>query len=708
MKRKISLYSVVLTSIVCMFGWSMTANAAVRVLGNGGDTTSGDASTDSGSKSSVTTSAVTKNTRASSLRFAPTVSANYTGLATGGTGNTVTTGVAVGAPSSTARLSIGKYLNLSHNKSQSGSGSGGTIISNTEVDKLRTDLDAVQDRMDALETNKQSALVVDDAYIDIEGDDHNVISINMEKLTAELQEALGTTQGIRTEFDQDYRLWWCYANAEKTACAGDRHEIVDLDDVLTRYDLAHNNSSLSAALTELEGKQGILHEADNGYVAIDQELGTIDVKFDDLVQALGETDLNSEIRFQDGKLQWRKGDSTDWSTADIEALMQSSLTTYATKEQLADYVTKSQLDGLQGSLEPDENGYVTITNNKIGLNMIDLRNALQIPDPQAQVEIEMTPNGILRWRYVGETNWTEVDNVDSRIAGKLSDYVDNTALATALQDYVQNTYLTEELRNYAKSTYVDNALAQKQIKLTTADDGYIQLTPVEGADTIIGLKYDDLRNAFGIDGLRSSEIQVNNGKLQWRYGDDWLDEAHTQKKWTDVPNWSELLSGYVTTVDFGNFQDAVSQSLAGKQIKLTPATDGHIVLSETGVIGVDFGSLMSAIRGQLGETGDDISTELRFADGTIQWRYSDELQDGDKVWRSLSLPYVTQTELETNYYDKDDVDVIVDAINEALAKLSRPTDAGLYLLSVTPGDNGGESVSTWTSVKIVDGEGIVH
>jgi hypothetical protein len=117
---------------------------------------------------------------------------------------------------------------------------------------------------------------------------------------------------------------------------------------------------------------------------------------------------------------------------------------------------------------------------------------------------------------------------------------------------------------------------------------------------------------------------------------------------------------------------------------------------------------MSAIRGQLGETGDDISTELRFADGTIQWRYSDELQDGEKVWRSLSLPYVTQTELETNYYDKDDVDVIVDAINEALAKLSRPTDAGLYLLSVTPGDNGGESVSTWTSVKIVDGEGIVH
>ena len=937
MKRRTGFYSVILTSVVCMLGGSAFAASSVRMLGAGaktvsagtGDATTG-ASVDGGAKSGVATTAVAQTTRASSLRFTPnatnkTVAAQgYSGLATNGNAQSANNnGVGI-TTSPSARLSIGKYLNLSHSSNTvtpggtTGGGTGtGTGATDENLDALRTELDALQNQVDRLKDDKQNALIVGDGeYIDIAGPDNNVISIDINALKSDLQAALDTKKPILTEIDDNYKLWWCYANATETACDGEKRSVVDLGKVLEEYDLANENISLKDALA---GKQGILGEADNGFITINQQAGTIGLKFDELRAALGiDNAKTSEIRYtDDGKLQWRYMDEFEqngdkkWNTADIAALMRQSLENYVQIQALEDYVQKSELAGLQttltadengylkiqdnqigvkfdelraalniptereiemefdddgkiqwryvgadawhktnkkvsdfvdlsgyvlrselaglqGALTASENGYLEINNNQIGIKFDDLNTALNIPAAQRDIEMEITSAGQLRWRYLdafeadgttkkwttvsenindlidsklagyaklddlsglqltmstdengyleingntinvkfdklksdlnipaaqrdiemeitsaGQLQWRYLDvfeddgttkkwtpvsvNINDLIDGKLANYVSNESLTNTLNDYVTNNNLSTTLADYATKTYVDNGLATRQVKLTEAANGFIEIKPVDGAETnTIGIKFDELKTALNIPDAKTSELRVNNGVLQWRYVDEFEDEPDAQtgepvKKWTDVYDLNAKLGDWVTNTDFNAAINRIDSELAGKQIKLTPADGGYIILDEqTGEIAVD----MSSLRQQLSIDGNNARTsELRVFDGKLQWRYLDEFETDDQnnqvaVWHVLDLDtvelplYTEKSYLWKNYYNKTYVDnlarTIENNINTTLERLALPDgpDAGLYMLSVKgSGDN---KVSTWSPVQIVDADGNVQ
>lgn len=846
MKRRTGFYSVILTSVVCMLGGSAFAASSVRMLGTGAKTVSAGtedattgASVDGGAKSGVATTAVAQTTRASSLRFTPnatnkTVTAQgYSGLATNGNAQSSNNnGVGI-TTSPSARLSIGKYLNLSHSSNAvtpggatgGGTGTGtGTGATDEDLDALRTELDALQNQVDRLKDGKQNTLIVGDGeYIDIAGPDNNVISIDINALKNDLQAALDTKKPILTEIDDNYKLWWCYANATETACDGEKRSVVDLGKVLEEYDLANENVSLKDALA---GKQGILGEADNGFITINQQAGTIGLKFDELRAALGiDNAKTSEIRYtDDGKLQWRYMDEFEqngdkkWNTADIAALMRQSLENYVQIQALEDYVQKSELAGLQtaltadengylkiqdnqigvkfdelraalniptereiemefdddgkiqwryagadawhktnkkvsdfvdlsgyvlrselaglqGALTASENGYLEINNNQIGIKFDDLKTALDIPGAQRDIEMEITSAGQLRWRYLdafeadGTTKkWTSVsENINDLIDGKLANYVSNESLTNTLNDYVTNNNLSTTLADYATKTYVDNGLAMRQVKLTEAANGFIEIKPVDGAETnTIGIKFDELKTALNIPDAKTSELRVNNGVLQWRYVDEFEDEPDAQtgesvKKWTDVYDLNAKLGDWVTNTDFNAAINRIDSELAGKQIKLTPADGGYIILDEqTGEIAVD----MSSLRQQLSIDGNNARTsELRVFDGKLQWRYLDEFEtDGQNnqvaVWHVLDLDtvelslYTEKSYLWKNYYNKTYVDnlarTIENNINTTLERLALPDgpDAGLYMLSVKgSGDN---KVSTWSPVQIVDADGNVQ
>ena len=992
MIKRTSLYSIVLTSIACMLSDAVFAASSVRMLGSTGNTvigatgdvTKGEA-VDSGTKSgSVTTSAVTQTNRSASLRFSPNSTSSvqsYSGLVSSGDNGSTSSNVAT---SPSARLSIGKYLNLSHSNRPTGgqSSSGGSSTSSKDVDNLRTELDKVKDQVDRLKTGKQNVLVVGDGeYIDITGADNNVISIDVEALKTGLQTALGTDRDILTEIDDDYKIWWCYANSTKTACSGEKQLVVDLGAVLDSYDVTNNNTFRSA----LAGKQGILSPADNGYITINQRAGTIGVNFNELQSALGISDMKtSEIQYDadHGKLQWRytdefenDGHTKKWTTADINALILANLNNYVQISTLQNYVQRSELAGLQGALTADENGYLKIEDNQIdvkfeklrtdlnipserevemeigsdgkinwryvgstvwnttnrsirdfidlsglqgkligddyldidgnnigikltelrtalnipniqdvelqfdaegkiqwryanetawhttdqkvsdfvdlsnyvtsgdlinyqealsvnengyltlndnvldlkytelknrlevdlniptikdvemqiaengkvqwrykgsetwnetnnsildfidlsglqgkligdnyldingnniSIKLAELRAALNIPKEQAKIEMEITDAGKLRWRYLDEyetdittgenvKKWTDVSvDIGDLIDGKLENYVDNTTLQTTLNDYVTNLGLSDELKNYALKSYVDAGLNTKQVKLTEADNGFIEITPVGDVSATIGIKLADLRDALNIPDAKTSEMRVSNGKIQWRYFDEFVQDPETNesvKKWTDVYDLAGLLDDYVKTSTYtptiaridGELSD-IRTDLAKKQIKLIPAEDGHILLDEeTGVIGVDMNSLVEALSEQI--DFDARTAELRVDNGNLQWHYKDE---GNNTWHTLdlstvNLPYVTENYLTTNYYSKTDVynkteidaiaEEIENNINLTLQNLAVPSDgpkdSGLYLLSVSDGE-GDSKVSTWQTVQIVDGEGVVH
>lgn len=919
MKKRTGFYVGFLTSVVCVLGYSSSAFSAVRILGSGNNTMVG-ASADTGTKSSNSTSAVTQSARGSSIRFSNatqvasgTASQSYSGLS--GTGTATVT------DSPTARLSIGKYLNLSHSTKPTSSGqttpSGGGA-SSADLDGLQTQLDKLQTAVEGLKTDKQNALIVGDGeYIDISGPDNNVVSIDIETLKSDLQTALDTDKELLTEIDEDYKLFWCYANADKTGCVNDKQLVVDLGKALAEADLVNDNVSLSEALA---GKQGKLTTSDAGYIAIDEQVGTIDVKFAKLKEDLGISDAKeSEIRFtEDGKLQWRYADDYEvdddtgervkkWTTADIDALVKQNLNGYVQAATLEDYVLKSQLAGLQSSLTPADNGYIQIENNQIGVkfnelktaldipveraveidftddgkikwryvgadswnqtnkkisefvdlsgyvlrselaglqgaltaadngylqinnNQIgikfdDLKTALDIPGAQKDIEMEITNAGALRWRYLNDyeqdgvtKKWTVVSNnindlIDTKLAnyvtttklneyqktlsadpngflqinndvigikfaelktaldipaaqekiemeitdagvlrwryldefedgtdtkkwtvvsaniadlidGKLANYVDNSTLATTLTSYITNTQLSTELEKYALKTYVDTELGKKQVKLTEANNGFIEINPVDGQDTeTIGIKFNELKAALGIDSMHSAEIRVDNGVLQWRYMDEFEEDpdpttGEQVKKWTNVYDLKSLLNGYVTENNFNTVINRIDTDLAGKQIKLVPAEDGYIILNQqTGEIAVD----MLGLRTYLSlEANNARTSEIRVFDGKLQWRYLDEYETDEQdnrvqIWHTLDLTavelplYVKKAYLTDNYYNKIYIDnlarTIENNINVSLEALW-PDDSGLYFVSVS-GESG--EIRGWQKVQIVDGEGVVH
>ena len=900
-----------------MLVYSSSAFSAVRILGSGGNTMVGASGTSTELKSptATTTTAVSQSTRGSSLRFSnptqvasATSSQSYSGLSNaGGTSSGV-------ADSAASRLSIGKYLNLSHSTkpTPTGSGTSGGGTSNVDLDNLQNQIDRLQTSVDGLKVDKQNALIVGDGeYIDISGDDNNIISIDINALKHDLQDALGTQKDLLTEIDEDYKLWWCYANNTGDGCVNEKQLIVDLGTVLKEYDLANENVSLSEALA---GKQGKLTTTDEGYIAIDNQVGTIDIKFNKLKADLGISDAKqSEIRYEDGKLQWRylddyeeDGKTKKWNTADIKQLVQLNLNNYVQIATLEDYVLKSELNGLQGTLTAspdgylqivdnqigvkfeelktalnipqereveidfsddgkikwryvgadtwhqttkkvsdfidlsdyvlhselaglqgaltaDENGYLQINNNKIGIKFEELKTALNIPEPQKDIEMEITDDGLLRWRYLdsfeidGTTKkWVNVsNNINTLIDNKLANYVTETVFQNTLNDYqktlsadangfieidnnviglkfqdlknalnipdaaekiemeitsdgvlrwryldeyeqdgetkkwtnvsvdisslidgklenyVSNQTLNNILSNYITTnnieTYIENStiinsvVNNKQVKLVEAENGFIEIKPVDGEDVeTIGIKFIELKKALNIpDPARTSAIRVVNGILQWRYLDEFEinpETGESVEKWTDVYDLSTLFDDWVTRTEFNNEITRIDTELGKKQIKLIPAEDGYIELNQqTGEIRVNMSELLS----YLSLEGNGRTSESRVFDGKLQWRYLDEYEteaNGNRVqvWHTLDLTavelplYVKKAYLIYNYYNKVYIDnlarTIENNINVSLANIW--PDEGLYLLSVSgSGDN---KTPVWQSVKIVDGDGVVH
>ena len=749
MKHNVGFYSFVLTSVVCMLGGTAFAASSVRMLGTNGKTVVGassDATTGGTVNSGNSSGAVTS--RASSVRFSPsvsgsnnTVSQSYSGLMSNSSGPASTNSVVVNPSASpSARLSIGKYLNLSHSTRPVPSTGGGTTQPTID-DDLQDELDELRRQIELLKINKQNTLIVENnEYIDITGPDHNIISIDINLLKNDLTQILGTDKDIITEIDGDYKLWWCYANEAGTACDSERKLVVDLGTILNEYDLAEKNISINQALAR---KQGLLTEADNGFIELNQEAGTVGVRFNELREALGITSARTtEIRYtQDGKLQWRYVDEFEsdgvtkkWNTADIGALLQQSLNNYVQVDVLKNYVKKTEIIGLQGTLTASEDGFLEIVDDEIGIKFNDLRRALNIPDAQVDIEMEITSDGVLRWRYVdafeqdGTTKrWTDVDiSIGDLVDGKLANYVTKNLLNETLENYVTNNKFETELRKYATKTYVDEGLSTKQIKLSEAENGFIALTPVEGGETI-GIKFDELKEALGIKNARTSEIRVKDGILQWRYLDEFetdpeTGEETTVKKWTDVYDLNVILDDYVTKRDFNLVINRIDNELAGKQIRLTPTDGGYILLNQqTGEIAVDMVELKKYLSI---ETGNARTSELRVFDGKLQWRYLDEYETDEndnqvEVWHTLDLTavelplYVKHSYLTKNYYNKTYIDnlarTIENNINITLNKLALPDgpiDNGLYMLRVSDGESADEKSRVWEPVTIVGADAV--
>ena len=582
-----------------MMGFCSSAFSAVRILGSSDKTMVGASGTSTDS-STKTTSAVSQTTRGSSLRFSNatqvasgTATQSYSGLAGGTSGATVT-------DSPSARLSIGKYLNLSHTTrpggtSGTGTSSGGTTVPSSDLDALQSQIDRLQTSVEGLKTDKQNTLIVGDGeYIDIAGADNNVISIDIAALKSDLQAALNTDRDLLTEIDSDYKLFWCYADESGSSCENDKQLVVDLGGILDQYDLANENVSLSQALA---GKQGKLTTTDEGYIAIDERVGTIDVKFNKLKADLGISDAKqSEIRFtEDGKLQWRYDEDyeTDpetgeqvkqWNTADIDRLIKDNLESYVEIATLKDYVLKSELSDLQGTLTATDNGYLQIVDNQISVKFSELKDALDIPQ-EREVEIDFSDDGKIKWRYVGAETWNQTTK-------KVSDFVD-------LSEYVKH-----------------GELAGLQGALTADENGYLQIN-----NNKIGVKLAELKTALDIPGAQKDiEMEITqDGTLRWRYLTD-FEQDGTTKKWTNVS---------------ANINDLIDIKLNDYQKILSADPNGFIKI-DNNVIGIKFSELKTALG--IPEAQEKIEMEITPA-GVLQWRYLDDFdQDGEtKKWTTVSV-----------------------------------------------------------------------
>ena len=703
MKHKTGFYSIILTSVVCMLVGSVHAASSVRVLGANGKAVVGassnaatGASVDSVSKSGIQTKAVGQNpSRVSSLRFAPTVSTrvdgntatqSYSGLVSD-TAKSDSNGLVLNPSNgASARLSIGKYLNLSHTNRPVGTGTTSTGATGAEVDALRADLDKIQDQIDKLKDGKQNLLVGKGDYIDIAGNDSNEISIDIEALQQDLKTALGTDREILTELDGQYKLWWCYADANGAACDGDKRLVVDLGGV----DLANENTSLKQALA---GKQGKLTAAESGLIKIEQDLGTLDIDVGKLKTALNippaKVVTSIDYNVSDGVLTWSYSDDEEGEThsASLEEALQDK---YASIEQLGDYAKKSDLGGYQGVLKPDENGYLTITDNKIALDIDKVQEGLGVAGSRP-IEMRLATIGDnekqLQWRYADDENdtWHKVDD-----NGAL-----NTIISTWIEDYNVSGVIADDITSGegAVAAAIDGVI----FKPDETEGSYISVAE----DKHFSLNYDDLKQAL-VNDLQGDaltrqdiDMQLVDGVLQWKYND--------QDVWQDGPALTSLLNGYVKESEIATLQQTISQlndtitqmqqDLDDKQIHLTPVDD-YITLTAEGDIGIN----MNELRSQLALS--DRVTDMRVASGELQWRYSDDYdEDNNQVWRTLNLndvdlPYVKENDLAS---------AIETQINETLQILALPEegpiDNGLYLLSV--GDDG----SVWTAVEIVDAEG---
>jgi hypothetical protein len=372
-------------------------------------------------------------------------------------------------------------------------------------------------------------------------------------------------------------------------------------------------------------------------------------------------------------------------------------------------------DGKQAALVLKDGSFLDIggaDNNEISIDIEalrdDLRNTLHTKD---ELLIELDDNDVLWWCYAKPSN-PEQCLTEKQVVVDLGAVLDE-------YDMANNTSL--------KKVVLGDVLAGTDGILTEEPDGLIAINKNTGE---IGIKYEDLQTRLGISSLKGeSEMRVKDGVLQWRYLTDFEADGVTPK-WTTVSDLTTLLDGYMQTAEFNEFKtdeftplsndhaelksaynafkDAITQTVNGKQLKLTPAASGLISLTETGVIDVK----MDALREALGidSSVDAVRVaEMRVQDGALQWHYIDE---GD-TWHTLDLSslYVTQNHLTTNYYNKDDVnDLAADienGINETLAKLALPengpADSGIYMLSVE--GEGDDKVSTWTSVHVVGSDG---
>jgi len=613
----------------------------------------------------------------------------------------------------------------------------------------------------------------ENGYLAIDG---NTINLKF----VELKRALGIPEGqqdIEMEITSDGNLRWRYVNQFESDGTTKAWTTVSM----SIGDLIDN---------KLNGYQKIMSTDENGYLAIEGD--TINLKFVELKKALNIPDAQQDIEMQittSGDLQWRyanqfesDGTTKAWTTVSIS---------------ISDLID-DKLNGYQRTLTTDENGYLAIDGDTINLKFVELKRALNIPDAQQDIEMEITDGGVLRWRYVNQfesdgttKSWTNVsssinDLIDNKLL-ILNNYqkilsadqngflkIDNNVISIKFAELkaalgipeaqekiemeitdagvLRWRYLNEfesdgttkkwtvvsesigdlidgKLADYATKQYVDNGLATKQVKLTEAENGFINVT----TDGVIGVRFDDLKTALGIVNHRPLEMQVDNGVLKWRYTD-----TTGEPEWTIVYDFKSLLDDYVKTSDFNLVINRIDKDLAGKQIKLTATPGGFILLTETGEISVD----MESLRNYLVIEGNDARTsELRVKGGELQWRYLDELTKDDngnltEIWHTLDLstielPYVTRsylvnnyynkndinnnfynkTEMHTNYYNKTDIDSLAQSIeNNINIRLERwaldkdgPTDNGLFLLSVTDGADDNK-VSTWHSVQIAGAE----
>ncbi len=547
MKNKFGMYSFILTSAICMFGTSAFAAASVRALGTGNNAvvgTSGAAVVKSASPNIVarpgaSTAGAGQVSRASSLRFSPTVSS---GTISGAKQYTVnTSGKNLGgsvAVSPSSRLSIGKYLNLSHTNSvtpTSGGttptgGTGGCTACTNDIDALQQALDELRARIDAFNDSKQNTLIVGEQsgeYITIDGDSQNVINIDIDLLKQELNEALGNDRPVVTELDNTYKLWWCYADELETAVAGDniadatnmvagkkcpithRNLVIDLGHVLQNYDLVTNNTSINNAIAqlqaELENKQVVLTPR-GGIITIgpdaeDETKTAISVDEDALRDVLGLAELRTaEMRVTDqGMLQWRYMDEFEldnetpkWTDVyDLTNLLTNYVSIPAFEAEQAR--VNIELGKREYKLTPDVQYnyegnwmplvYINRANEErpvIGLELKALRAwVLEQVHMNGNGEyrvFEMVNDGpILKWHYIGEDDWKELN---------LNDYFASRNDFNTLQSDFNSLSSTVTSVSSTVTTMENaiNEISENLAKITPPTDGGLYILSVDETD----------------------------------------------------------------------------------------------------------------------------------------------------------------------------------------------------------------------------------
>lgn len=482
--------SLILTSAICMLGANAWAASSVRILGaanNGSSSSGSSAVSKTGGATLSTKPTVAKTTRASSLRFSPTVSGTTTAVSK-------STGASNIAVNPSARLSIGKYLNVGTNKAGVGTLSGvATVGTKSDINDLHDELDGVQGKIDALSDGKQAALVLPNgSFLDIGGADNNEISIDIEALRDDLRRTLHTESDLLIELDENDVLKWCYSNPASPEQCLPNHEkqvVVDLGAVLDEYDMANNASLKKVVLGDvLAGTDGILTEEPNGLIAINKNTGEIGIKYDDLQSRLGISSLKgaSEMRVKDGVLQWRyetdfeaDGVTKKWTTvSDLTTLLDGYMQTAEFNEFKTDEFTPLSNDhaelksaynafkdaitqtvnGKQLKLTPAASGLISLTETGvIDVKMDALREALGIDSSIDAVRVaEMrVQDGALQWHYIDE--------------GDIWHTLDLSSLYVTKDHLTTNYYNKDDVNNLAED--IENGINETLAKLALPENG---------------------------------------------------------------------------------------------------------------------------------------------------------------------------------------------------------------------------------------------